>query len=112
MEVFAIARARNYNRLALYGRSDLAEIAILSSMEGGVSVVAVIDADPTSTPLAGKSVLPDFDSLSVHFDAVIITDVRNASRSFDEATKRLGPDRVLAPKLLGLRGSQRRSVAR
>ena len=43
-----------------------------------------------------------FDKLTQSFDAVVITDLKNARQSFDDAVKLLGASRVLAPKLLGL----------
>ncbi|MBR1301745.1 winged helix-turn-helix transcriptional regulator [Bradyrhizobium sp. AUGA SZCCT0042] len=102
VELFAAAKERNFDNLVLWGKSDLAEIAILSALESGVSIVAVVDANNAATPFAGKDVLSDLGGLSAGFDAVIVTDVRNAGEVFDEAVKLLGPDRVLAPKLLGL----------
>src|SRR4051812_47740954 len=101
VQVFAIAKARNFQHLVLCGRSDLAEVAILSAIESGVSIVAVVDRNSAPSPFAGKDVLPNYESLSVPFDAVIVTDVRNPREQFDEAVRRLGADRVLAPRLLG-----------
>lgn len=107
VQVFATAKARNFQNLVLRGRSDLAEVAILSAIESGVSVLAVIDGDAAPSPFAGKEVLPAYESLSVPFDAVIITDVRNPRELYDEAVRLFGADRVLAPKLLGLGSSPR-----
>jgi DNA-binding MarR family transcriptional regulator len=107
VQVFATAKARNFQNLVLCGRSDLAEIAILSAIESGVSVVAVVDRNTALSPFAGKDVVPSYNSLSVLFDAVIVTDVRNPREMFDEAVRLFGADRVLAPKLLGLGSSPR-----
>jgi hypothetical protein len=41
------------------------------------------------------------------FDAVIVTDVTRAKLSYDAAVEACGPDRVLAPALLGLRPPQK-----
>src|SRR3954471_9953845 len=41
--VFETAKARNFRNLVLFGESDLAEIAILSAVESGVSILAVVD---------------------------------------------------------------------
>ena len=102
VQVFAIAKARNFQNLVLCGRSDLAEVAILSAIESGVSILAVIDRDAAPSPFAGKDVLPNYESLPVPFDAVIVTDVRNPRELFDEAVGLFGVNRVLAPRLLGL----------
>jgi DNA-binding MarR family transcriptional regulator len=100
--VFALARERNFQRLVLSGKSDLAEIAILSAVDTGISIVAVVDRNAAETSFAGKPIFNSFDSLSAPFDAVMITDVAQTRTAFDEAAERLGVDRVLAPRLLGL----------
>ncbi len=110
VQVFAIAKARNFQNLVLCGRSDLAEVAILSAIESGVSIVAIVDKDAGPSLFAGKDVLPDYSSLSAPFDAVVVTDVRKARELFDEAVGMFGADRVLAPTLLGLNAPQRQSV--
>jgi hypothetical protein len=111
VQVFAIAKTRNFQNLVLCGRSDLAEVAILSAIESGVSIVAVVDGYAGPSPFVGKDVLPTYESLPVPFDAVIVTDVRNPRELFDEAVQRFGADRVLAPRLLGLGPSPRHGDA-
>ena len=107
VQVFATAKARNFQNLVLCGCSDLAEIAILSAIESGISVVAVVDPDAVVSSFAGKDIVPSFDVISVPFDAVIVTGVRDPRELFDEAVRLFGADRVLAPKLLGLGSSSR-----
>ena len=104
---FALAKERGFQNLVLCGKSDLAEIAILSAVDSGVSVVAIVDASAGATTFVGKPVVAKHDDLSVSFDAVLITDVAGARRAFGDATKRYGTDRVLVPRLLGLHTSQR-----
>src|SRR5580704_14234698 len=41
--VFELAKRRNFQNLVLSGKSDLAEIAILSAVDCGVSIAAVVD---------------------------------------------------------------------
>lgn len=103
-QVFEVAKKRNFQNLVLFGKSDLAEIAILSAVESGVSILAVVDRGGNETLFVGKEVVPDFDHISVPFDAVIVTDVVDAARTFDEAVRLLGPGCVFAPRLLGLNG--------
>jgi len=107
--VFQLAREQNFQNLVLYGRSDLAEIAILSAVDCGVSIVAIVDQNANEVPFVGKQVVSSFDDLTVPFDAVMVTDVVNARRAFDEGLRLYGPDRVLVPSLLGLNFSERRS---
>jgi DNA-binding MarR family transcriptional regulator len=108
--VFQSAREQNFQNLVLCGKSDLAEIAILSAVDSGISVVAVVDQNASEMRFVGKEVVSGYDRLIVPFDAVIITDVVNARRAFDEAVRLYGPGRVLAPSLLGLNVSERRDA--
>ena len=100
--MFALAKERGFENLVLCGKSDLAEIAILSAVDSGVSVVAIVDAAAGDLSFFGKPVVADHDSLAVPCDAVLITDLLGARRAFDEAVERYGADRVLTPRLLGL----------
>jgi len=99
---FALAKERNFHNLVLCGKSDLAEIAILSSVDSGISILAIVDSAADETLFVGKPVVNSYDRLATPFDAVMITDVAGARRAFDGAIARFGADRVLAPQLLGL----------
>jgi DNA-binding MarR family transcriptional regulator len=110
--VFQSAREQNFQNLVLCGKSDLAEIAILSAVDCGVSIVAVVDQNANEMPFVGKPVVSGYDRLSVPFDAVIVTDVVNARGAFNEALRLYGPGRVLAPRLLGLNVSERKDAER
>src|SRR5665213_4362318 len=55
--VFQLAREQNFQNLVLYGRSDLAEIAILSAVDCGVSIVAIVDQNANEVPFVGKQVV-------------------------------------------------------
>lgn len=105
--VFQLAREQNFQNLVLCGKSDLAEIAVLSAVDSGVSIVAIVDRDAGEILFAGKQVFSGYDRLMVPFDAVVITDVVNARQAFDEAVRLCGPGRVLVPSLLGLNVSER-----
>jgi hypothetical protein len=91
----------------LCGRSDLAEIAILSAVDSGLSILAIVDSTANEAAFGGKPVVNSYDRIAVPFDAVMITDVADARRAFDEATRHYGADRVLAPRLLGLHTHER-----
>jgi DNA-binding MarR family transcriptional regulator len=101
-QAFVLAKERNLRNLVLVGKSDLAEIAILSAVDSGVSIVAIVDPAAHETPFVGKPVINSYDRLSEPFDAVMITDVTEAHSAFEGAIHRFGSERVLAPRLLGL----------
>jgi hypothetical protein len=92
------------------GVSDLAEIARICALEAGVEIVAVIDPDSAATTFVGLGVVQDFEHAPA-FDAVVLTDVRSARTTFDRAVEHVGADRVLVPKLLGLRPLARPEAA-
>src|SRR5947207_4452770 len=55
--VFELARERNFQNLVLCGKSDLAEIAVLSAVDCGVSIVAIVDQNANEMPFVGKQVV-------------------------------------------------------
>lgn len=106
-ELFQSAKARNLHSLVLFGKSDLAEIAILSAVDSGVSIVSIVDEGASPGLFIGIKTVPSFDAIEVPFDAVVITDLFNGRKSFDSAVERYGKERVLAPKLLDLNEAER-----
>jgi DNA-binding MarR family transcriptional regulator len=108
-EVFAAARTRGFRRVAVAGVSDLAEIARICALESGVEIVAVVDPNAASTTFVGLGVVPSFDAAG-SFDAIVVTDLRSTRATFEQAVARVGADRVLVPKLLGLNPPARREA--
>jgi DNA-binding MarR family transcriptional regulator len=100
-EVFATARARGFRRVVVAGKSDLAEIARICALDAGVDIVAIVDPQATTATFVGLAVLPDFNGAEP-FDAIVVADLRAARATFEDAIARVGADRVLVPKLLGL----------
>ena len=109
-EVFATARARGFERVAVAGKSDLAEIARICALDAGVDIVAIVDPQVTAATFVGLAVVPDFNGAEP-FDAVVVTDLRAARTTFEDAIARVGADRVLVPKLLGLNPPVREEAA-
>jgi DNA-binding MarR family transcriptional regulator len=107
--LFRHCEALGWQNVALYGASDLAEIAILSAGETTVDVRCVIDSRAQSRRCGGRPIFADLaaamsdDSRSL--DAVILTDTRAPQASFDAllAMARrsgLAEYSVLAPSIL------------
>jgi hypothetical protein len=110
-ELFHQARLRGLDRVLLLGQSDLAEIASLCAMEQSVAVAGLVDAESEARHFIGVPVFKNIDAVDVPFDAVLVTDVRNARTSCEAAIKRLGIERVLVPELLRVRINQQGGVA-
>ena len=94
--------ARDWNRIALAGCGELAEIATLCATEHNISLVGMIDPETRSREFAGLRVFAaskEFPDL----DAVIVTDLRVPQDVFERLSKVLPSERVLAPPLLGVR---------
>jgi DNA-binding MarR family transcriptional regulator len=100
-DVFATARSRGFVRVLVAGKSDLAEIARICALDAGVDIVAIVDPQATAATFVGLAVVPNFDAVKP-FDAIVVTDLRSARTTYDDAVARVGVDRVLVPKLLGL----------
>jgi DNA-binding MarR family transcriptional regulator len=110
-QTFALAKERNFQTLVLCGKSDLAEIAILSAVDCGISIAAIVDPNADAHQFVGKPLVRGCNELAAPFDAVMVTDVVAARRTFDAAVRIHGAHRVLAPKLLGLPTSEREAAA-
>jgi DNA-binding MarR family transcriptional regulator len=107
---FVAAKQRNLQWLALCGKSDLAEVAILSAADSGVTIVAIVHDNAATKQYVGKPVVSRYEDITEAFDAVMITDLVDARRSFDDAVRRFSAERVLVPRLLGLSVPEVRSV--
>ncbi len=105
------AHERGYRRIALLGASDLAEIAAICALDGGFVIAAVVDPKLTSPRFAGAPVLRDIDLMVPPPDVVLVTDMRCASASVQNAIAKFGAERVLLPALLGVRPSDLRRGA-
>ena len=101
--VLQAAHARGWNRVALIGVSDLAEIAMLCALEQGITIVAVVDANCESTPFVGTSVVKSIAAVPGGCDALVVTDLQATRESVQSMVNQLDSDRVLVPALLGIR---------
>jgi DNA-binding MarR family transcriptional regulator len=97
------AARRGLGRIALAGISDLAEIAMICAPECGVKITAVVDRKSAHTQFVGVPVVTSFDAIEGEFDGVLVTDLLCSRETFEAAAARVGADRVLAPRLLGVR---------
>ena len=109
--VIELARARGFSRVVLAGRSDLAEIAAICGLESDVKIVAVVDSKSTEPQFLGFAAVQSYDDLPDGIDAVIVTDLSNASETAKHAIARYGADRVLIPELLRIRITERQQGA-
>jgi DNA-binding MarR family transcriptional regulator len=101
--VLRTAHARGWNRVALVGVSDLAEIATICALEQGIAIVAVVDAKSTNDRFVGAPVVKSIAAVPGGFDALVVTDLQATRESVEAVAAELDAERVLVPALLGIR---------
>jgi DNA-binding MarR family transcriptional regulator len=97
----AAARTLGFERVALAGVSDIAEIATICAIETGIDIGAVVDPRSSLTLFVGIPVVARFDE-AARCDGVIVTDTTTPQETYEQAVERFGRERVLAPPLLGV----------
>jgi DNA-binding MarR family transcriptional regulator len=102
-ELFGVAKGQGIRRILLVGESDLAEIAVLCTMEHGIKIVGLVQATAIKRQFMGAPVFPDFEAVTEPFDCVLITGVTDSRALTEAAASRFGADRVLVPELLRVR---------
>jgi DNA-binding MarR family transcriptional regulator len=98
--VLKAAHARGWNRIALIGVSDLAEVATICALEQGITIVAVVDAEATRDRFVGIPVVRSLDAVPGGFDALVITDLASTRETMKAALTALKAERVFVPVLL------------
>ena len=100
-DLFNLCRHRKWNRIALYGTSDLTEIMTLSAKDFPIKLVAVIDKPSGATEFAGLPVVTEIPNTE-DVDAVIICAINDPQTAYDDACTNFPPERVLAFEFLGV----------
>ncbi len=90
---------KRYQKIALIGASDLAEIAIISCLNNNVKVVAIVDAASNQLSLAGVPVVRSLAELD-DVDAVILTDIRTPQLAYEQLARAMAEERILTPSVL------------
>jgi len=101
--VLKAAQARGWNRIALIGISDLAEVATICALEQGTTIAAVVDSKSESTCFVGTPVVNSLAAVPGGFDALVVTDLQATRESVQHVIDQFDADRVLVPALLGIR---------
>lgn len=93
-ETLARCSAEKWNRIALLGEGDLADIAMLVAHGTGVEL------DIISSSSLTKNNIQEFVSSIPTYDAFIVTDVANPQYIYDQARCHVEEDRLLTLPLL------------
>jgi DNA-binding MarR family transcriptional regulator len=100
-DLLSQCETRGWNRVALYGQSDLSEIMTLSVRDFDIELVAVIDQNASVAEFAGLPVLaaiPDRKDV----DALIICNISQPQAAYDEACAKFPTENVLVYEFLGV----------
>lgn len=100
-ELFTLCVERDWRRLALAGISELSDVAVLSARDFPIELVGVIDPARAGEHCHGLSVVRE-PSASPPYDAILLTAMDKPRELRDWLATLVTPERVLAPKLLGL----------
>ncbi len=105
--MFQNAKSSGLIRIALAGKSDLAEIAAICALESDVRIVAVVDVHATSQRFMNFPLVRSFDDIAEELNAVVVTDLQTPRETCEAAIIRFGADRVLIPQLLRIHLTER-----
>lgn len=100
-EALVYCKNRGWTNVALYGVSELTEIATIAARAARVDVVAVIDVATNQSVFADLPVVRDMnldDGRTI--DAVVLADTVEPQRAFDELAARFPQERILTPPFL------------
>jgi DNA-binding MarR family transcriptional regulator len=94
-------RAAGFERLGLFGDSELAEIATLQAMQLGIQPVCVVAVTPRGEGFLGIDVVTSIDQ-APQVDAWLVTTLSESAAAYAELGARVGADRVFVPAVLGI----------
>ncbi|MCW9034141.1 MAG: MarR family winged helix-turn-helix transcriptional regulator [Rhodospirillales bacterium] len=90
---------RGWTRIAFYGASELAEIAVLAAHEVELHPVAIVAPGRNIAAVGGCPVVGSLKDLE-DVDAVIITDAQAPQSIFEALSKAISYERIVTPDLL------------
>jgi DNA-binding MarR family transcriptional regulator len=92
------ASRRGWNRIALYGASELTEVASLCQVSG-VEIVAIVDPSHTQTSFAHLPVVRTIGEAG-DIDALLLTALSNPQAVYNTLVRKYPAGRVIVPGLL------------
>ena len=85
--------------VALIGASELAEVAILSSLNKVPNITTVVDPSSNLPSVAGIPIVRALGELT-NVDAVIVTDMRTSQHTFEKISLIIPENKIFVPELL------------
>ncbi len=100
-EIFRICELRGWNRIALHGLTDVAEIAVLSANKHKILITGIVDETTALPAYNGAPIVRKLCDLD-DFDALVVSDIGNPQARYDEIRKSVPIERILVPAILGV----------
>ena len=100
-QVFATCAQRGWKRVALWGASDLVEIAVLCAAEYPVEPVGIVRAGAGAYANSDLPVVERLETLGA-VDAVVVTDLQDPQGVFEAAVAIMPREKVLTPNFLNV----------
>lgn len=92
--------ARGWQRIALAGGGDLADIARICATDRRIEIVAIVDPAASGSQGSGVAIVQTFDAITDQIDGIVITDLGGRLELRRAAERAVGPGRVLAPSVV------------
>jgi len=100
-EILQTCERNGWKRIAVAGKSDLAEIAILCANELPVTIVGIIDDSADCTAFLGYPLAKRLDELK-GVDAVLVADLTAPQKIFENLAREIPRKKILCPSILGV----------
>jgi len=109
LECLRLCEEQEWRKVALFGTSELAEIAALAARELGMELALLIsEGHPQPSfadlPVKGPEVLSEMD-------AVLITDISHPQEVYDRLAARIPEERILTPRVLNISRAPRKGAS-
>ena len=92
---------REWSKIALYGLTELAEVAVLVSINFEIEIIGIVDKSSSQEAYAEKEIVRDLSDLN-DVDAVILTDLGDPQTSLKHLSGFYPESRIFVPQILNL----------
>lgn len=107
--IFEMCARKGWKRIALYGASELGEIATLAATEAGIELVAVIDPVRNEHEFCSIPVMTSVEEAAnpKPLDAVVLTSAETPHEDYARLVSQMQKDRILVPPMMRVSGAAR-----
>jgi DNA-binding MarR family transcriptional regulator len=100
--VFEEASRRGWQRVALAGAGDLADIARICATDRMIEVAFIVDATPEPQSTGQVPVVREIGAHADAIDGIVVTSIDDALAYYEAAVEAVGAGRVLTPDVVPL----------